>query len=58
MKIPVGLLPVFYFLDLKLEREYEMKHLNNLKRQENAAEDIQLALREKQGGLRRPLPPK
>ncbi|XP_024430727.1 uncharacterized protein C4orf36 homolog [Desmodus rotundus] len=51
-----GLLPASE--DLKLEREYEMKHLNNLKRQENAAEDIQLALREKQGGLRRPLPPK
>ncbi|KAM7159607.1 uncharacterized protein C4orf36 homolog [Molossus nigricans] len=51
-----GLLPSAE--DVKLEREYELKRLNNLKCQENAAEEIQFALREKQGGLRRPLPPK
>ncbi|XP_008704395.1 uncharacterized protein C4orf36 homolog [Ursus maritimus] len=43
---------------IKLEREYEMKRLNHLKCQENAAEEIQLSLRERQVGLRRPLPPK
>lgn len=48
----------FIFLDVKMERDIEMKHLNNLKCQENAEKEIQLALREKQVGLRRPLPPK
>ncbi|XP_008566526.1 PREDICTED: uncharacterized protein C4orf36 homolog [Galeopterus variegatus] len=43
---------------LKLEREYEMKRLNKLKCQENVSEDIQFSLRERQVGLRRPLPPK
>lgn len=57
-KISIGLLHVFYFLDIKLERESEAKHLNNLKHQENIAKEIQFALRGKQGGLRRPLPPK
>ncbi|KAB1282878.1 Uncharacterized protein Cadr_000001991, partial [Camelus dromedarius] len=53
-----GLLHIFYFSAIKLEREYEMKRLDNLKRQENAAEEIRFSLREKQIGLRRPLPPK
>ncbi|XP_059537918.1 uncharacterized protein C4orf36 homolog [Myotis daubentonii] len=44
--------------DVKMERDIEMKRLNNLKCQENAEKEIQLALREKQVGLRRPLPPK
>ncbi|KAM8802783.1 uncharacterized protein C4orf36 homolog [Rhynchonycteris naso] len=44
--------------DIKLEREYEMKRLNKLKYQENAAEQIQISLKEKPVGLRRPLPPK
>ncbi|XP_016016507.1 uncharacterized protein C4orf36 homolog [Rousettus aegyptiacus] len=43
---------------IKYEREYEMKRLNNLKCQENAAEEIQFSLRGRQVGLRRPLPPK
>ncbi|XP_035952659.1 uncharacterized protein C4orf36 homolog [Halichoerus grypus] len=43
---------------IKLEREYEMKRLNHLKCQENVAEEIQLFLRERKVGLRRPLPPK
>ncbi|XP_036886906.1 uncharacterized protein C4orf36 homolog [Sturnira hondurensis] len=51
-----GLLPAAE--DIKLERESEVKHLNNLKQQENTAKEIQFALRGKQGGLRRPLPPK
>lgn len=53
----IGLLHVFYFLALKFEREYEMKRLNNLKCQEDAAKEIQFSLRERQVGLRRPLPP-
>ncbi|XP_016068536.1 PREDICTED: uncharacterized protein C4orf36 homolog [Miniopterus natalensis] len=44
--------------EVKLEREYEIKRLNNLKCQEKVAEEIQLALRGKPVGLRRPLPPK
>ncbi|XP_054583604.1 uncharacterized protein C4orf36 [Eptesicus fuscus] len=44
--------------DVKIERDFEMKRLNNLKCQENAEKEIQLALREKQFGLRRPLPSK
>ncbi|XP_036752164.1 uncharacterized protein C4orf36 [Manis pentadactyla] len=51
-----GLLPSAE--SIKLEREHEMKHLNNLKCQENAAKEIQFSLRGKQVGLRRPLPPK
>ncbi|XP_028361210.1 uncharacterized protein C4orf36 homolog [Phyllostomus discolor] len=51
-----GLLPTAE--DIKLERESEAKHLNNLKHQENIAEEMQFSLRGKQGGLRRPLPPK
>uniref|UniRef100_A0A673U5C0 Uncharacterized protein n=1 Tax=Suricata suricatta TaxID=37032 RepID=A0A673U5C0_SURSU len=43
---------------IRLEREYEMKHLNNLKRQRILAAEVQSSLREKQVGLRRPLPPK
>lgn len=58
VKTVIGLLHVFYFLDIKIERDFEMKRLNNLKCQENAEKEIQLALREKQFGLRRPLPPK
>ena len=54
----VGLLHVFYFPAIKLEREYEMKRLNHLKCQENVAEEIQFSLRERPVGLRRPLPPK
>lgn len=54
----VGLLCVFSLSAIKLEREYEMKRLDNLKRQENAAEEIQVSLRERPVGLRRPLPPK
>ncbi|KAF5926696.1 hypothetical protein HPG69_001325 [Diceros bicornis minor] len=53
-----GLLCVCYFSAIKLERDSEMKRLNNLKRQENAAEEIQISLRERPVGLRRPLPPK
>ncbi|XP_058402436.1 uncharacterized protein C4orf36-like [Diceros bicornis minor] len=51
-----GLLPSAE--SIKLERDSEMKRLNNLKRQENAAEEIQISLRERPVGLRRPLPPK
>lgn len=51
-----GLLPSAE--SIKLEREYEMKRLDNLKHQENAAEKIQVSLRERPVGLRRPLPPK
>ncbi|XP_019586932.1 uncharacterized protein C4orf36 homolog [Rhinolophus sinicus] len=51
-----GLLPSAE--SLKFEREYEMKRLNNLKCQEDAAKEIQFSLRERQVGLRRPLPPK
>ncbi|XP_007531441.1 uncharacterized protein C4orf36 homolog [Erinaceus europaeus] len=43
---------------IKVERDYEIIRLNNLKRQEKAAEKIQCSLREKPVGLRRPLPPK
>ncbi|XP_039106474.1 uncharacterized protein C4orf36 homolog [Hyaena hyaena] len=43
---------------IKLEREYEMKHLNNLKCQKILAKEVQSSLRERQVGLRRPLPPK
>ncbi|XP_032487654.1 uncharacterized protein C4orf36 homolog [Phocoena sinus] len=43
---------------IQLEREYEMKRLNNLKCEENVAEEIQFSLRERPVGLRRPLPPK
>lgn len=51
-----GLLPSAE--SIKFEREYEMKRLNNLKCQEDAAKEIQFSLRERQVGLRRPLPPK
>lgn len=57
-EMSIVLLHVFYFLAIKYEREYEMKRLNNLKCQENAAEEIQFSLRGRQVGLRRPLPPK
>ncbi|XP_048220196.1 uncharacterized protein C4orf36 homolog [Perognathus longimembris pacificus] len=43
---------------IKLEREYEMKRLNQLKCQEKANEEIGFALREGKAGLRRPLQPK
>ncbi|XP_003469437.1 uncharacterized protein C4orf36 homolog isoform X2 [Cavia porcellus] len=43
---------------VRLEREYEMKRLTELKRQENASEEIQMSLRARAGGLRRPLQPK
>jgi len=48
----------FIFSAIQCEREYEMKRLNNLKCQENAAKKIQFSLRERPVGLRRPLPPK
>lgn len=57
-KMSVGLHHVFYFSAIQLEREYEMKRLNNLKCEENVAEEIQFSLRERPVGLRRPLPPK
>lgn len=41
---------------IKLEREYEMKRLTTLKRQENVSEEIGFSLKEKKIGLRRPLP--
>ncbi|XP_047712924.1 uncharacterized protein C4orf36 homolog [Prionailurus viverrinus] len=43
---------------IKLEREYEMKRLKNLKCQKILAEEVQFSLRERQVGLRRPLPSK
>ncbi|XP_013834500.2 uncharacterized protein C4orf36 homolog [Sus scrofa] len=43
---------------IRLEREYEMRRLNNLNHQENTAEEVQFSLRARPGGLRRPLPPK
>ncbi|XP_005401400.1 PREDICTED: uncharacterized protein C4orf36 homolog [Chinchilla lanigera] len=43
---------------IKSEREYEMKRLTKLKRQENASEEIQMSLRARKAGLRRPLQPK
>ncbi|XP_008056557.1 uncharacterized protein C4orf36 homolog [Carlito syrichta] len=51
-----GLLPSTE--SIKLEKDYEVKRLTKLKCQENASEEIQLLLRERQVGLRRPLPPK
>ncbi|XP_069341556.1 uncharacterized protein C4orf36 homolog [Eulemur rufifrons] len=42
---------------IQLEREYELKHLNKLKCEENRSEELQLLLRDRQAGLRRPLPP-
>ncbi|XP_006143332.1 uncharacterized protein C4orf36 homolog [Tupaia chinensis] len=51
-----GLLPSAE--SIELEREYEMKRLNNLKHQENACEELQFSLGERKVGLRRPLPPK
>ncbi|XP_053453124.1 uncharacterized protein C4orf36 homolog [Nycticebus coucang] len=41
---------------IKLEREYELKRLNELKHEKDASEEMQLSLRESQAGLRRPLP--
>nr|XP_044998480.1 uncharacterized protein C4orf36 homolog [Jaculus jaculus] len=40
---------------IRIEREYERKRLEKLKSQENAYEEIQLSLKEKKIGLRRPL---
>ncbi|XP_078223035.1 uncharacterized protein C4orf36 homolog isoform X2 [Callithrix jacchus] len=51
-----GLLPSVE--SIKLEREYEVKRLCKLKCQENTSEEIQLLLRERPAGLRRPLPSK
>ncbi|XP_012293141.2 uncharacterized protein C4orf36 homolog [Aotus nancymaae] len=48
-----GLLPSAE--SIKLEREYEVKRLCKLKCQENTSEEIQLLLRERPAGLRRPL---
>ncbi|XP_010605017.1 uncharacterized protein C4orf36 homolog [Fukomys damarensis] len=42
---------------IKLERDYEMKRLTKLKCQENALEEIQMSLRARKAGLRRPLQP-
>ncbi|XP_075854773.1 uncharacterized protein C4orf36 homolog [Microcebus murinus] len=42
---------------LKLERECELKRLNKHKCQETTSRELQLLLRERQTGLRRPLPP-
>uniref|UniRef100_A0A8C5NW31 RIKEN cDNA 1700016H13 gene n=1 Tax=Jaculus jaculus TaxID=51337 RepID=A0A8C5NW31_JACJA len=39
---------------IRIEREYERKRLEKLKSQENAYEEIQLSLKEKKIGLRRP----
>ncbi|XP_012502608.1 PREDICTED: uncharacterized protein C4orf36 homolog [Propithecus coquereli] len=50
-----GLLPSAE--SIKLEREYELKRLNKLKCQENICKELRLFLRERQAGLRRPLPP-
>ncbi|XP_003513291.1 uncharacterized protein C4orf36 homolog [Cricetulus griseus] len=43
---------------IKLEKEFEMKRLTTLKNQEQACEEIQVALRQTRVGLRRPLQPK
>uniref|UniRef100_A0A8C6RME1 RIKEN cDNA 1700016H13 gene n=2 Tax=Nannospalax galili TaxID=1026970 RepID=A0A8C6RME1_NANGA len=43
---------------IKVEKEYEMKHLMKLKCREDAYAQVCFPLREKQGGLRRPLQPK
>uniref|UniRef100_A0A8C3YQC1 Chromosome 4 open reading frame 36 n=1 Tax=Catagonus wagneri TaxID=51154 RepID=A0A8C3YQC1_9CETA len=43
---------------IQLEREYEVRRLNNLKHEENTAEEVRFSLRERRVGLRRPLPPK
>ncbi|EHB18066.1 hypothetical protein GW7_17535 [Heterocephalus glaber] len=43
---------------IKLERKYETKCLTKLKFQENASEEIQMSLRAREVGLRRPLQPK
>ncbi|EAX05970.1 C4orf36 isoform 11 [Pan troglodytes] len=51
-----GLLPSAE--SIKLEREYEVKRLCKLKCQENTSKEIQLLLRERPAGLRRPLPSK
>ncbi|MBZ3880093.1 hypothetical protein SUZIE_156215 [Sciurus carolinensis] len=55
-KTKKGLLPSAEAI--KLERDYEMKRLTALKCQEQASEEIELSLKEKKVGLRRPLPPK
>ncbi|XP_006867832.1 PREDICTED: uncharacterized protein C4orf36 homolog [Chrysochloris asiatica] len=51
-----GLLPSAE--SIKVERNYEMKRLEDLKCQKNIAEEIQFSLRGRPVGLRRPLPPK
>ncbi|XP_076782040.1 uncharacterized protein C4orf36 homolog [Arvicanthis niloticus] len=43
---------------MTLEKEYEEKRLAKLKCQENVCKEIQVSLREKTVGLRRPLQPK
>lgn len=43
---------------MALEKEYEAKRLGKLKCQENVCKEIQVSLREKKVGLRRPLQPK
>lgn len=48
----------FSFPAIKTEREYEMKRLTNLQRQENTSEEVRGSLRGRKAGLRRPLPPK
>ncbi|EDL99519.1 similar to hypothetical protein MGC26744 [Rattus norvegicus] len=43
---------------MALEKEYEAKRLAKLKSKENACKEMQVSLREKSVGLRRPLQPK
>ncbi|XP_003790152.1 uncharacterized protein C4orf36 homolog [Otolemur garnettii] len=50
-----GLLPSAE--SIRLEREYELKRLNELKHENDTCEEMQLSLRERPFGLRRPLPP-
>ncbi|XP_036618455.1 uncharacterized protein C4orf36 homolog [Trichosurus vulpecula] len=43
---------------IETERAYELKRLNEIELQKNAAEQVQSLLKDKKIGLRRPLPPK
>lgn len=52
------LLYYYFFLAMALEKEYEAKRLAKLKSKENACKEMQVSLREKSVGLRRPLQPK
>nr|XP_002717025.1 uncharacterized protein C4orf36 homolog [Oryctolagus cuniculus]XP_008265861.1 uncharacterized protein C4orf36 homolog [Oryctolagus cuniculus]XP_008265862.1 uncharacterized protein C4orf36 homolog [Oryctolagus cuniculus]XP_051675569.1 uncharacterized protein C4orf36 homolog [Oryctolagus cuniculus] len=51
-----GLLPSAE--SIKTEREYEMKRLTKLKSEESTSEEVQLSLRGRAAGFRRPFPPK